>query len=135
MGAVRLAKIQFISGNKTLFELALSSDTADVQAAVAAGADLLKTYTYNKGRAMGVKRTGDTLGALTVKAPKRSKDGWACYVTYTGLNRKGNRNAEVAFINEYGKRGQAARPFNRLALESGEDAVIQRMEETLIKDD
>lgn len=78
LGAVRLAKIQFISGNKTLFELALSSDTADVQAAVAAGADLLKTYTYNKGRSMGVYRTGDTLGALTVKAPKRSKDGWAC---------------------------------------------------------
>ena len=129
-----MAKIQFISGNKTLFELALSSDTADVQAAVAAGADLLKTYTYNKGRSMGVYRTGDTLGALTVKAPKRSKDGWACYVTYTGLNRKGNRNAEVAFINEYGKRHQPARAFNRLAVETGEQAIVQRMGDVLLKD-
>jgi hypothetical protein len=129
-----LAKIQFISGNKTLFELALSSDTADVQAAVAAGADLLKTYTYNKGRSMGVYRTGDTLGALTVKAPKKGADGWECYVTYTGRNRKGNRNAEVAFINEYGKRHQPARAFNRLAVETGEQAIVQRMGDVLLKD-
>ena len=129
-----MAKIQFISGNKTLFELALSSDTADVQAAVAAGADLLKTYTYNKGRSMGVYRTGDTLGALTVKAPKKGADGWECYVTYTGRNRKGNRNAEVAFINEYGKRHQPARAFNRLAVETGEQAIVQRMGDVLLKD-
>lgn len=130
-----MAKIQFIGGNEVLLEMAIRSGTDAVEEAVKAGAELLKTYTYNKGRAMGVKRTGDTLGALTVKTPKRGSDGWVCYVTYTGTNRKGNRNAEVAFINEYGKRGQPARPFNRLALENGEQAVIQRMEDTLLKSD
>ena len=83
---------------------------------------------------MGVKRTGDTLGALTVKAPKKGADGWECYVTYTGRNRKGNRNAEVAFINEYGKRHQPARAFNRLAVETGEQAIVQRMGDVLLKD-
>lgn len=129
-----MAKIQFVSGGNTLLELALAADTKDIEAAVEAGAKLLKTYTYNKGRSMGVWRTGQTLGAITVKAPKRGTDGWVCYVTYDGRNHKGNRNAEVAFINEYGKRKQPARAFNRLALENGEAAIIQRMEDILTKD-
>ena len=129
-----MAKIQFVSGGNTLLELALRADTKDIEAAVEAGAKLLKTYTYNKGRSMGVWRTRQTLGAITVKAPKRGTDGWVCYVTYDGRNRKGNRNAEVAFINEYGKRKQPARAFNRLAVENGEAAIIQRMENILTKD-
>lgn len=32
---------------------------------------------------------------------------------------KGERRAKIAFINEYGKHGQPARPFIRLAIESG----------------
>lgn len=134
-----MAKIQFVSGGNTLLELALTADTKDIEAAVEAGAKLLKTYTYNKGRSMGVWRTGQTgeghvLDAITVKAPKRGTDGWVCYVTYTGIKRKNTRNAEVAFINEYGKRKQPARAFNRLALENGEAAIIQRMEDILTKD-
>lgn len=129
-----MGKIIFTSNSQKLFELALNADTESVEAAVEAGAELLKTYTDNKGRAMGVKRTGDTLRALTVKTPKKDADGWECYVTYTGVNRKGNRNAEVAFINEYGKRKQPARAFNRLAAENGEAAIIQRMEDILTKD-
>ncbi len=129
-----MAKIQFVSGGNTLLELALKADTKDIEAAVETGAKLLKTYTYNKGRSMGVWRTGQTLGALTVKSPKRGENGWVCYVTYAGTNRKGNRNAEVAFINEYGKKKQPARAFNRLALENGESAIIQRMEDVLTKD-
>ena len=129
-----MGKIMFTSNSQKLFELALDAGEENVEAAVEAGAKLLKTYTYNKGRAMGVKRTGDTLGALTVKAPKKGADGWECYVTYTGRNRKGNRNAEVAFINEYGKRHQPARAFNRLAVETGEQAIVQRMGDVLLKD-
>ena len=51
-----MGKIIFTSNSKKLFELVLDAGEENVEAAVEAGAKLLKTYTYNKGRAMGVKR-------------------------------------------------------------------------------
>lgn len=130
-----MAKIIFASGSRDIAELALNASEDQIKAAVEAGAKLLKDYTGNTGRSMGIWRTGDTLKSLTVKAAKRSADGWVCYVTYNGRNRKGNRNAEVAFINEYGKRGQPARPFNETAVSKAEEAVMQRMRDILNKDE
>lgn len=125
-----MASIQFTMNSSTLIEI--ESASGAMSEAVKAGAELLKTYTKNTGRQIeGPYKTGQTLAALTVKTPRKGADGWESYVTYNGVNRKGNRNAEVAFLNEYGARGHVARPFNRQALEQGEGPIIQRMEDVL----
>ena len=70
------------------------------------------------GRKMGVHRTGVTLGSITHGKAKRERDGSiSMYVSPQGKNAQGNRNAEVAFVNEYGvpKRKIQARPFIRTA--------------------
>lgn len=110
----------------------ITIDHAQGQNAVAAvkeAAEYLKTELYNEGKAMGVWRTGQTLESLTVGNVRQGADTVSCTVSYQGKNRKGRPNAEVAFVNEYGKRGQAARPFNQ----RGRDKAAPHIEQ-IIKD-
>ena len=47
-------------------------------------------------------------------------------VTFSGSRQRGNtktRNAEIAFVNEYGRQGQTARPFIRQAGEQYADEI------------
>lgn len=74
----------------------------------------------------GVYRTGMTLSSITHGKLKRTKDGKrAIYVYPRGTNDKGVRNAEVAFINEYGKGGKDGRQFIRTANELSADAAVE----------
>lgn len=59
---------------------------------------------------------------LKVKGASR-----AIYVSPKGTRSDGNkrRNAEVAFVNEYGKAGQPARPFINTANEKSADAAVE----------
>ena len=76
------------------------------------------------GRAYGVNRTGVTLNSIKQTKPKTGKDGNRVISVYAhGKNENGTRNAEVAFVNEYGKRGQRARPFTRDANEKSAEAT------------
>lgn len=74
----------------------------------------------SKGEAYGVHRTGVTLGSIKRTKIKSGKDGRGLYVYPQGKNADGNRNAEVAFLNEFGKKGQPARPFINDANETSE---------------
>lgn len=117
------------------FEELYNKSDSQLKEATKAGAELLKTYTANTGRSMlrGPYATGQTIASLTCKSPVKDSDGYSCTLTYAGTNRKGNRNGEVAFLNEYGARGHAARPFNRTAITQNESAIRQRMEDTFSK--
>ena len=79
------------------------------------GAAVIVRKIKAKGEAMGVHRTGVTLSSIKATKAKRTRDGITVTVTPTGNNKDGNRNAEVAFINNYGrpksKEVQPARPF------------------------
>ena len=92
-----------------------------------AEAMVVKDAQRRTGRAMGVHRTGVTLDSIAHGNMKRAKDGRALYVSPRGTNAKGERNAAVAFINEYGapRRGIAPRPFIRTANEQAADAAAQ----------
>lgn len=71
-------------------------------------ADTVREYGY----AFGVVRTGNTLRSLRVLEPKRdSKGNMSDVVTFVGKNEKGVRYAEIAFVNNYGKKTQEARLF------------------------
>lgn len=89
-----------------------------------AGAEALKKGQDSEGRAMGVVRTGQTLGSLNVR-----KAGSAAVVEFRGTNSDGNRNAEVAYINNYGKKGQPARPFIDTANIKYEPQIVEAEEQ------
>ncbi len=85
----------------------------------------------NAGRRMGVYRTGQTLASLTQTRTSYTDNGAYKQITFSGTNDKGNRNAEVAFINEYGKTNQPARPFVWTGIEEGAGEAIQKATEVL----
>ena len=70
-------------------------------------ADAMLEGPYNKQAVRAAIKKGKT---------KRRKDGLVKYVTFNG-SQHGSRLAEIAFINEYGKKGQSARPFVKVANE------------------
>lgn len=78
------------------------------------------------GRQMGVEDTGITLKKLKKGRVKLRKGQRVLYITPTGSRKRGKtrtRNAEIAFINEFGKKGQKARPFIKLGNEKSAEAA------------
>ena len=67
----------------------------------------------------GPHNKGEVKKAIKKGKTKRKKDGLVKYVTFNG-KQHGSRLAEIAFINEYGKNGQKARPFIKVANEKCE---------------
>lgn len=77
--------------------------------------------------AMGVFRTGTTARSITHGKKLLTKDGERCLYVYPNGTRKDGNNrriAEVAYVNEYGKEGQPARPFIKTANEKAADAAV-----------
>ena len=68
------------------------------------------------------------LDNIKINKPKRTESGGYADVTFSGSRtRNGNstRNAEIAFINEYGKRNQQARPFIGEAMNKKAEEIVQ----------
>ena len=89
------------------------------------------------GRAMGVREPDSSvhiLDKITHTKPKQTDGGGYSKVTFSGSRRRGNtttRNSEIAFVNEYGKEGQTARPFIRQAGEQYGDQISEPGEKIL----
>lgn len=67
---------------------------------------------------------------------KKSADGHSIYIYPQGTRKRGRtstRNAEIAFINEYGKKGQPARPAIQTANKRKESAAIEAGEKAYNK--
>lgn len=95
-----------------------------------AQADVLVEAQRREGMAMGVQSQGggQTLKSIKKGKVKTKKGQRAIYVTPSGTRKRGKkrvRNAEIAFINEYGKKGQKARPFIRVANEKSAKQTTQ----------
>lgn len=94
---------------------------------LAAEAEVIAEAQAAEAKSMGVFDTGKTAQSITYdKKLKATSDGKAIYVYPKGTRSDGNRRSvsEVAFINEFGKDGQAARPFIRTANERKGDAAV-----------
>lgn len=82
-----------------------------------------------KGEAMGVLDPESNVHILDklkeTKFVKTDTGGHIdlCFVGSRNRNGVKTRNAEIAFINEYGKRSQAARPFMGTAIAENEDKI------------
>lgn len=122
---------------------------ADTLTAMAEEAEQAVRHT---GKAMGVYDPDcdvHILDNVTRTKIKKTEGGGVCYVTFKGRHHRSTsahkntrksarkskrnwdsdpRNAEIAFINEYGKEGQPARPFIRQAAEEYGDQIAARGE-------
>jgi len=86
-----------------------------------------------QGEAMGVRDDESTehiLDHFKINKPKIEFMKGSITITFTGnrVDKKHSqkaktRNAEIAFINEFGKKGQPARPFMKIALEKYGDEI------------
>lgn len=93
-----------------------------------AEAEIIAEAQAAEARAMGVVDKGITAGSITFdKKLKATKDGKAISVHPKGTRSDGSRRRveEVAFINEYGKEGQPARPFINTANERKAEEAVQ----------
>lgn len=84
----------------------------------------------SQGEAMGVRDPESDehiLDTITVNKPKLNAEGGVCTITFKGTRSRGRkrvRNAEIAFVNEYGSRKQRARPFIGQAMTQNEKAIV-----------
>ena len=75
--------------------------------------------------------TGELLGALGTSPVKRSSlGGFDIRVGFAEPRKDGGANEMVANIIEYGKKGQAAKPFMKPAEDATKSKVKAKMEET-----
>lgn len=81
------------------------------QTTVFTAANDLKGKYYKGGVMQSVKRS---------KPRKNKRKGPYSEIKFIG-KQHGNRLGEIAFVNEYGKKKQPARPFIRRAIEGSED--------------
>lgn len=83
------------------------------------------------GESMGVRDPDSDVHILDkIKMMKTKKTGSGGYkdITFAEARRRGKtetRNAEIAFVNEYGKDGQPARPFVGTAMTRYEEEIAE----------
>ena len=88
-----------------------------------AQADVVVEAQKRVGHAMGVEAPGSGVMLRSIKKGKVKlrKGQRVLYVSPTGSRKRGGtrvRNAEIAFVNEFGKKDQKARPFIRTGNEA-----------------
>lgn len=98
-----------------------------------AEADIIEEAQRQTAREMlvGEYATGTTAASIKKGKVKKTARGKSITVSPQGSNKRGTRNAEVLFINEYGKKGQPARPAVRTANERAEKEAVEAGEKVL----
>ena len=117
----------------------LASIPEEVQDAMLnAGADVLVPVQRAKVKRYGIYdmsnvETRHVADSIKKGKPKNKRGGGrVIYVTATGSRRRGNtttRNAEILFVNEFGRRNQKGRPAIRDSTEEAADAVAAAEQE------
>ena len=83
------------------------------------------------GTKLPSESTGQLLGALGISPVKPSElGGYDIRVGFAEPRQDGKSNEMIANIIEYGKKGQAAKPFMKPAEDATESKVKAKMEET-----
>ena len=102
---------------------------------VKAEADVYGKAQKREGRAElsvnpGIYYRGRVPAAVTVKDPKKTSKGAYSLITFKGTQH-GSRLAEIAFINNFGRKRQVARPFIDNANKMDADAAVTAAEKVL----
>ena len=95
-----------------------------------AGADILIKAQKSEVQSMKLVDTGDMMKSIKGDKIKKDKDGNSYIDVYPkGKDRKGVRNAEKAFIAEYGTSKLPARPWMRTANAKCSDEITEKEKE------
>ena len=92
----------------------------------------------SSGEAYGVRDPESTvhvLDSIKMNKPKKTDTGGYADITFSGTRTrhgKQTRQAEIAFINEYGKRNQQSRPFVGEAMDKNADAIAKAGAEIIL---
>lgn len=99
-----------------------------------AGADIVvRAQKDSAGRMLqGPYYKGAVRDSIKKKAPKKTNDGKEIAIEFVGTQH-GEPLSRIAYVNEYGKKSQKARPFIKTANESCAEEVIA-MEEKILND-
>lgn len=73
---------------------------------------------------------GGVKEGMTKKTPFSTGNGAEAHITFEGMQH-GSRIGEIAFINEYGKTNQPARPFIQMAIEQ-EDGNLGKAADKIV---
>lgn len=73
--------------------------------------------------------------SIALTKPKLTEDGGVVSVTFKGKRTDKNhktpvRNAEIMFINHYGKRGQSPRPFAEVSIAKDSERAVEASQAT-----
>ena len=80
-----------------------------------------KAMIFNAGTMLqGPYYEGAVAASVKAGKPRVSKSGATVIIKFEGTQH-GNRLGEIAFINEYGKKSQPARPFIKKATKEAQD--------------
>ena len=127
-----MAEVSFSGLDELMLDMqAIAELPEDVQDEMLnAQADVVVKAQREQAEVMGVHapNSGLTIRSIKKGKVKLKKGVRVIYVTPTGTRKRGKkrvRNAEIAFVNEYGKKRQKARPFIRTANEKSAEATTQ----------
>lgn len=105
--------------------------TALLEEMINAESDVVVSAQRTKAKVMlsGKYSKGIVSNAISKKKARKAGDGIRQMITVDGIvrdehHRSGTRVAEIAFINEFGKTGQPARPFVKIDNEESADAAV-----------
>lgn len=102
-----------------------------------AEAEIVEAEQRATAKEMGVYDSGMTAGSIKKGKIKKTASGQSITVAPRGRNVRGDRNSEVAFVNEYGRKGKGgskglpARPFIRTANARAEKKAVEAGEKVL----
>jgi hypothetical protein len=115
-----MARFEITGFNETLFAMETIAKIPDsvMRNMMEAVADIVLEAQKRTASTMlqGPYYKGGVVGGLDKGRFERTADGAEHYVMFKGTQH-GTRIAEIAFINEYGKKNQPARPFIKTANE------------------
>lgn len=115
-----MAKIEITGLGETLISMQNIAHIPDsvIREMMEAQADVVMEAQKRTASTMlqGPYYRGGVVSGIAKGRFKRTGDGAEHYIVFKGTQH-GNRIAEIAFINEYGKKNQPARPFIKTANE------------------
>ena len=101
-------------------------------------ADVAMDKIRSTGESMGVRDPESSVHILDkirkASKAKKTDSGGYLNISFSGSRRRGKtttRNAEIAFVNEYGKKGQPARPFIGTATNRNADKIQDQAEKVI----
>lgn len=98
---------------------------------IEAQADVIESAQKASAEAFGVKDTGALQSSIGRGEPRRTRNGRSISIYPRGSRTRGQtaaREAEIGFINEFGKKGQSARPFIKAANERHAEEAVSASE-------